>query len=885
VLIDEEDYLAHYGILRRSGRYPWNSGKDENTRNRIFLDTINELKAKGLSEKEIAQGFDCSIRELRSGKEEALAQQKQSKIAMAQRLKDKGYSNVAIGEHMGVNESTVRSLLAPGAKDKADVLNSTAKMLKNEVDEKGMIDVGSGVENYIGVSSTRLNTAVSMLREQGYELHQVRTLQVATGQYTNRKVLCTPGTPQKEVFENQDKIQLVSSFSETGGRNFAKVHPPMILNPNRVEILYAKDGGSEADGMIYLRPGKDDLSLGGKNYAQVRVAVGQKHYIKGMATYKNDLPDGVDVLFCVDKNDTGNKFDAMKPSADDPMHPFGSVVRQVLDDPGGPNERVKSVMNIVNEEGQWEKWSKNLSTQMLSKQNPALAKSQLDMTFDQRQQEFKEISALTNNTLKKRLLNDFADATDSASVHMKAAALPQQSVKVLLPIPSMKPTEVYAPTYNPGERVVLIRHPHGGTFEIPELIVNNRNPDARRLIGLGRDAIGINHEVAKRLSGADFDGDTVLVIPDPQKRITVTRALDELKNFDPRSAYPEIPNMKRMTNTQIEMGKISNLITDMSIRQAPRAEIARAIKHSMVVIDAEKHGLNYKQSYNDNNIKDLVIKYQSGGASTLISRAKSRQYVPERKQRTVPKGGPIDLATGRRAFEPVIDRRTGLPRINPRTGKPRQTKTTKLAEAEDARTLMSTPSGTPMERLYANHSNKLKAMANKARLDSVKTPSSVYNSSANKAYKEQVDSLNAKLTVALRNRPLERQAQQIANATIRQRVQANPNITKEQKKKIRFQALEEARVRTGARKNMIEITPDEWNAIQAGAISSSKLNEILNHSKMDVVRKLATPRSQLLMTSSKTNRARQMLVQGYTREEVADILGVSLTTLDTAVRG
>ena len=66
-----------------------------------------------------------------------------------------------------------------------------------------------------------------------------------------------------------------------------------------------------------------------------------------------------------------------------------------------------------------------------------------------------------------------------------------------------------------GERVVLIRHPHGGTFEIPELTVNNKNPDARKIVGTikSQDAIGIHHKVAEHLSGADFDGDTVLVIP------------------------------------------------------------------------------------------------------------------------------------------------------------------------------------------------------------------------------------------------------------------------------------------------------------------------------------------------------------------------------------
>ena len=47
--------------------------------------------------------------------------------------------------------------------------------------------------------------------------------------------------------------------------------------------------------------------------------------------------------------------------------------------------------------------------------------------------------------------------------------------------------------------------------------------------------------------------------------------------------------IKIMKNTQTEMGKISNLITDMTLKGATQDELARAVRHSMVVIDAEKH--------------------------------------------------------------------------------------------------------------------------------------------------------------------------------------------------------------------------------------------------------------------------------------------------------
>ena len=869
--IKEED-LLHYGILRRSGRYPWGSGGTENTRNKQFLDYVADLKSKGLSESEIAKGFGVSIAQLRAERSIAKNQQRAADIAMAQRLRDRGWSNVAIADRMGKPESTVRSLLDPGAKDKADILKSTSDALRDQVNQHKFIDVGTGVETHLGVSSTRLQTAVEMLRAEGYELHTVKIPQLGTGLDTTVKVLAPPGTTQKEIFLNKDKIRFPGTFSENGGRTFGDFKEPLSISPKRLAINYKEDGGDKADGVVFVRPGVKDVSLGGTPYAQVRIKVGEGHYIKGMAMYRDDLPDGVDLVFNTNKTNTGNKLDALKALKDDPDLPFGTIVRQIGDKMGTPEARVTSAMNIVNEQGDWEKWSRTLSSQMLSKQSPRLVKQQLDMTFEQRKAQFEAINALTNPVVRKRMLDDFAAGTDAAAVHLKAAALPQQANHVILPISRIDPGEVYAPNYVNGTNVVLIRHPHGGPFEIPRLVVNNRNAEGRSLLGNSRDAIGIHHSVASRLSGADFDGDTVLVIPDNNRRIIDKPALRDLEGFDPQSAYPGYHGMKRMTNTQTEMGKISNLITDMSLRGASDAELARAVKHSMVVIDAEKHNLNYKLSYNDNGIKDLKAKYQSGGASTIISRAKSRLDVPERKPRTQGKGGPVDPFTGELMFEP-----TG--RVSFRTGRPSTTRTTKLAEAKDAHTLSS---GTPVERMYAEHSNKLKALANQARVASIRTPLPKQSPSAKKTYEDEVKSLDAKLTLAIRNRPLERQAQLIANANVKARRDYDPNMDASTLKKIKAQSLTEARIRTGAGKQRIVITPKEWEAIQANAISASKLSDILNNADMDVVRELATPKSAKLMTPTKTTRAKSMLASGYTRAEVAQALGVSLSTLDEA---
>lgn len=877
MVIDEDDYLAHYGILRRSGRYPWGSGETQDQRNRDFLGYVEDLRSKGLSETEIARGLGITTTQLRAAKSIAKNQKKQADIAMAQRLKNKGYSNIAIGERMGLNESTVRSLLAPGQKDKVDVLEATANMLKKQVDEKGYIDIGTGVEHYVGVSQTKLNTAVAMLREQGYTVHYVKVEQLGTGQQTTIKVLAPPDTPYSEVYRNRSQIKQITEFSEDGGRTYLGLQPPLSVDSKRIAVRYAEQGGSDADGVIYVRPGKEDLSLGGANYAQVRIAVDGTHYIKGMAMYKSDLPPGVDLVFNTNKSDTGNKLDAMKAMKDDPDNPFGAVVRQIIRKGPDGKDRVVSAMNIVNEEGDWESWSKSLSSQMLSKQSPMLAKTQLDMAYEQKRAELQEILALTNPAVRRKLLESYADEADSSAVHLKAAALPRQGSHVILPVNSMKETEIYAPNYRNGERVVLIRYPHGGIFEIPELTVNNRHAEARKLLGNAKDAVGINSKVAERLSGADFDGDTVLVIPNNKGKIKTAPALADLKDFDPRSAYPAYEGMPRMSprTKQVEMGIVSNLITDMTIRGASASELARAVKHSMVVIDAEKHNLNYKLSAIDNGIAQLKAKYQGGskaGASTLISRATSEIRVPDRKPRSAAKGGPVDRTTGKKVYEP-----TGETYIDSRGREvPKTIKSFKLAETDDAHTLSS---GTTIETVYANHSNRLKSLANEARLAAINTKPTPYSPSAKAAYAREVQSLDAKLNIALRNRPLERQAQLLANAVVQQKRNANPDLDPAEIKKIKSQALTEARVRTGAKKQRIEITDREWEAIQAGAISNNKLNQILNNADLDRVKQLATPKTQSLMTSAKLRRAEAMLKSGYTQAEVADALGVSVSTL------
>ena len=888
--------LAHYGVKRKSGRYPWGSGKDPHQHSGDLLSTIKDLKAKGLSETEIAKGLGMTTTQLRAQKSIAKNEKRKADAAMVARLKEKGMSNTAIGRRMGINESSVRALLDPTLKERAGSTEALAKELKKSVGKDGLVDVGLGVETNLGVTGTKLKTATAMLEAEGYHVHKVKVTQQTTGKQTEMKVLVPPGMDYKTVLARRGEIKAPGVNVEDRGRTVYGIEKPTAISSKRLKVRYGPEGGTDMDGVIELRRGVKDLSLGGSNYAQVRISIDGTHFLKGMAMYSDDIPKGYDIRFNTNKKKTDNKLDALKPMKDDPANPFGAVIRKQMHYESGGKKKLSGI-NIVNDEGTWGDWSKTLSSQFLSKQPVSLAKQQLQKVRDKRKAEFEEIMALTNPAVKKKLLQSFADSCDSDAVDLKAASLPRQASQVILPVPKMKPTEVYAPNFKHGEKVVLVRHPHGGRFEIPELTVNNKDPHARRSIGTKvKDAIGIHPKVAERLSGADFDGDSVLCIPNNSGKVKTSPALKGLKDFDPKASYPKYKGMIPMSKerTQLEMGKISNLITDMTIAGATQSEIARAVRHSMVVIDAHKHELNYKQSEIDNGIGALKKKYQggtTGGAASLISRAGSTAYLPERKARSASKGGPIDKKTGRKVWEetgrtykkPVFDKNDPTKVVEWKTERS-ITKSSKLAETHDAFSLVS-KNGSTIETVYANHSNALKAMANEARKATLKIPSVRKNPQAAKAYAPEVKSLKAKINEGLGSKPRERQAQVLADAVVRAKKQADPSLAKDKERmsKVRRQALAEARARTGAGKKPFLLTPKEWRAIQEGAVSQAMLNKVLEMANETNVRELATPRSTPKISSSMISRAKAMSSRGKTAAEIAEALGISTTSVHRAL--
>ena len=886
----EEDILMHYGVKRRSGRYPWGSGDNPYQHGGDFLARVEELQRLGKTEKQIADELHLSTTDLRMQVRVAKHERRALQADRARSLREDGKTLDEIASILGyANDSSVRALLNENTAANKNKAQATAEILKKELAEKGAIDVGTGVERQLGVSTGVLQEALFILETEGYNRYGVGVPQVNDPKKrTITPVISVPEIDQREVYQNLDLVKSVGDYHSTdGGESWDKREYPASIDSSRVKILYGDEGGALKDGVIEIRRGVADLDLGDSHYAQVRILVDGTHYLKGMAMYSDDMPDGADIVFNTNKHTGTPKMDVLKKIQDDPDNPFGALIKangqsHYIDADG--NEKL-SAINKLKEEGDWDKMSKNLSSQFLSKQPIQLIKKQLDLTYADAADEFSEICSLNNPTVKRKLLLDFADECDSAAVHLKAAALPRQSTQVILPLNAMKETEIFAPNYRDGEKVVLIRYPHGGTFEIPELTVNNKNPTAVSVLGKNiRDAVGINPKVAERLSGADFDGDQVVVIPTGGRvKIQSTPALKYLKDFDPKTDYSTegktgVRLLAKGAATQRQMGEISNLITDMTLKGATEPEIARAVKHSMVVIDAAKHKLDYRQSEKDNGIAELKKKYQGfddetghhGGASTLLSRRKQDVEVPERQG-----SGVIDPLTGK-----VVYKESGRTYVDHRTGKTvaATTKVKRILAVDDVRSMSS---GTLQEEAYADYANKMKDLANKARLEYKATPTLKRSASAAKAFEPEVNRLMAALKVAQLNAPLEREAQRIANARVKAKVQANNITDKDEISKIRRAAISDARNSTGAsgKRTRITISDGEWTAIQSGAISDTTLSEILRYAEPKTVRERATPRRTTQLSDARISRIKAMANSGHTNAEIAEALGISTSAV------
>lgn len=942
-----EIILKHYGVKRKSGRYPWDPSLHL-PKNYKFIEDRDEMKKRGLSDNEIAKQMGLSTTVYRSKVTIAKEELKQYNMQRISKLQSEGMIIDDIAKTIGTTGQTVRNYLDeiknPNKSARAQRVQTeaVADTLEAAVKRSKYIDVGKGVEIQMGISKEKLKSGLNALVESGeYEVHNLRIAQVTDkNNSTPVKVLTKKGIERSEIYKNMDKVRPVEEFAINGdARMFQQMERPKSIGWDRVHIRYAipegqkghgtNDDGAMMDGAMFLRPGVKDLNLGKASYAQVRIAVGDTHYLKGMALYGTEemfkgIPKGTDIIFNTNKTANKTPQEVLKelkknPEGGAPIdgpNPFGATVKRqntlvdakgnsvykpgIKDRFGNKVPQIGSV-NIVNEEGDWGSWSKALSAQFLSKQPTTVVHERLKATMKQVQDEYESIQKVTNPVIKKQLMESFVSDLESKQVHMKAAAPKGFQGHVILPVPDMKENEVYAPNYKNGEKVVLIRYPHGGRFEIPELTVNN-NSVARKMISKDSpDAIGIHPKVASKMSGADFDGDTAYVIPNNKGKFKSRDSLKELKNFDP-NMYADKPGTftpitKRYQQTL--MGVVSNLITDMTLQGAPSNEIARAVKHSMVVIDAEKHKLNYKRSAEENGIDALMKRYM-----THVDKVKYgdlERYNPKtrRVDKVIdPDKLKKDLTPGKEytSASTIISRhkqsvitdgyQVEVPDPKSKSGGTkmvwRNKKETYLVNmVKDANVFLG-PNATKTEHHYADYINELKAFKNKvdSEMSGIKMPAR--DPKAAKIYAEEVLSMKDKVNQVKINRIKERQAQRMAEVSSKAEIARRSEdevLKKDEISRIKQQALNKARSMIGAERTPVTITDDEWDAVQSNAVSGTLLKELVSFMDDSQLKSLATPRSNKQMTEARKSKAKALLANGYTISQVAEALGVSSSTI------
>lgn len=938
----QEILLKHIGTKRHSGRYPYGSGKNPYQRVKTstsqFAKARAEYKRKGFTDEKFRKDFGMNTSEFRNMVTLVKEQEKATMYKDVSTRLARGESRKSLAEKYGVSLSTIDNYanMEPSAVAKRKTITQISKVLSEKVKTNKYLDVSSGVEVQLGISADKLKAALSEMTGEGgnHKLVDVFVPQVTNpngGKNTRIKVLMDKNGDVVELMKNKDKIRPVDfSFDRSNINSLQNLQVPKSIDFNRVSIKYAipsgeKGHGTDADGammdgVMVLRPGVKDLSLGNTRYAQVRIAVGGSHYLKGMAIYgePSDFPKGVDVVFHTNKTKDVPKADVLK-ELKEPLtgqNPFGATIKRqspLLDSKGQPviHERLtkaakalgatkpvyeNGALNIVNEEGDWGDWSKALSSQFLSKQPDRIIKERLQATLNRTDKDYDEIKRVNNPVIKKILLEKYSEELDSKQVHLKAAAPERFQGHVILPLNKIKPNEVYAPGYTSGERVILVRFPHGGTFEIPELIVNNNNPQGNKVISNdSKDAIGIHPKVASKLSGADFDGDTVYVIPNNSGKYKSSKSLAQLKDFDTKDYADEKGTFKPMTKggMQNHMGVVSNLITDMTLQGATSDELARAVKHSMVVIDAYKHKLNYHRSAEELGIEALKEKYQrhkdplkyskmsrvnprTGKVETVIDPADldkegkegrgGKTLLSRRKQEVTTGGTIVEVPDGKGGIKTVIRNRK---------------KTAATLMLDDARDYLY-PDSSKAEILYADYINELKSRKRlvDSELPSIKIPKQ--DPRAKKIYADEVKSLDEKMKQVLLNRPKERLAQLIATSDVKRYIEnlgGDENVSKEDLKKYRNQAIVGARSKVGAHRQVVDITPAEWDAIQANAISANRLRQLVFNMDDVQLKRLATPKNESIIGAAKTSKIKAMINNGYTLKEIADITGVSTSSI------
>lgn len=929
---------------RGSGRFGWGTGDNPYQHMFNFLQEANNMKKAGLSDADIAKALigrvkvhddvyrDATVNDLKAAKAVAETELRKREVARAYDLYNKTGSLTKTAQAMNKSVSSVQALLDPAIAMRTNKYTNTAEMLKNKIEksESGIIDISNGTEITLNCTKNTKDVAVAMLEDEGYVKTFINVPIPGTTKKIKYAVLAKrpEGMTDSEVYkyiqQNRDKVDPIAEYTPDQGVSYFVPEYPANLDSSRVYIKYAEEGGKLKDGVVEIRKGVADLSLGDSQYAQVRIMVDNSHYMKGMAIYSDDVPKGYDIVYNTNKHAGTPKEDVFKELKKNKQtgevikeQPFGATIKK-----GGQSKYIGpdgkehlSPINKISEEGDWDSWSKDLSQQFLSKQPIKMIKQQLGLTVDDTRVELDKIRSLTNPALKQDQLFQFADKCDAKAADLASIGFKGQAFQVLLPCDKVKEGEIYAPNYKDGETVALVRYPHGGIFEIPVLKNNTKNKDARSILSLNaKDAVLINSKTAEVLSGADFDGDTAIVIPMTSNNLKISHRdpLPQLKDFDPKELYknndPKVKNMEpseymKDRTKQTQMGEVTNLITDMTVANASMSDIAKAVRHSMVVIDAQKHKLDWKQSAQDNDIANLKKNYQgqwpSGklkGASTILSQAGSTKYFPNEREITdkskmTPSelkwfnaGGKVFRPTGKTKRQLIKDKDDNVVGTKDEIQMDRQEK---MYRVKDARDLVRDKDN-EKEMTYANFANDMKKLAMEARKEARAIKPQPVNISAKETYSEEIKSLENKLKDAQRTDPLERKARTYSQKVAIDIMKSNPGVydSYESRQRLKDQQLTKARAMLGSKKKRIDISPKEWEAIQSNAISTTKIKQIIKNADKDQVKQLAMPRQSAELTPAQLSLLKSMAATGmYSNADIAERLGISPSTVSKKLKG
>ena len=179
-----EDYIEHYGMPRRSGRYPWGSGENPYQHAVDFIGRVEQMRKDGFSyidedgkvwtgDTGIAKSMGLTTTEFRTELSICKNERRAYNVATAKSLKEDGLGETEIARRMSerlgkdINESTVRSWLDKDSENRMNTAKEKAQYIKEQIDKKGIVEIGAGVDRQLGISPEMMKQVKYILDRDG----------------------------------------------------------------------------------------------------------------------------------------------------------------------------------------------------------------------------------------------------------------------------------------------------------------------------------------------------------------------------------------------------------------------------------------------------------------------------------------------------------------------------------------------------------------------------------------------------------------------------------------------------------------------------------------------------------------------------------------------